>query len=519
MVDDSPKRNGLENILTLPSAIAKGLPWPELGSAEQRQWQTQAVRQVGQWHEVQEEIREAVDETIGKAPTPEEANWETITLVSLTTKQSALLSDLEKLPAALSAHWSQSSARQLERRQTAATQAIAAVRQALADLEVGSLDHARTSQDEAEAALVVLRGTLKNHDWAAKIGLLTIIVLIAWQLLAPQKLRLIPGPLLAVVVATLVSAGFALPVLYVELPDSLLAGVHLPWNLSTEVLRDAPWAKLLQTGAVIALVASAETLLCASAVDKMHSGPRTQYNRELMAQGVGNSICGMLGALPMTGVIVRSSANVLAGGKTRLSAFLHGVWLLVFVVGLGTLLRLIPTSCLAAILVYTGYRLINFKDIKNLYQHDKGEVMVYFVTLFSIVLTDLLTGVLTGVFLSALRLLLQFSNLEIDLKHVNKTRWELRLQGAATFLRLPNLVAALDQVSPEAHLHVYLDDLTYIDHACFELLMNWEKQHQATGGQLIIDWSALHYHFRQHRPVHNSTPSPKATKETVEVES
>ena len=81
----------------------------------------------------------------------------------------------------------------------------------------------------------------------------------------------------------------------------------------------------------MALIASAETLLCATAVDKMHGGQRTNYDRELMAQGVGNTICGLVGALPMTGVIVRSAANVQAGAKTRKSAMLHGVWLLVFV--------------------------------------------------------------------------------------------------------------------------------------------------------------------------------------------
>jgi len=117
---------------------------------------------------------------------------------------------------------------------------------------------------------------------------------------------------------------------------------------------------------VIAVVASAETLLCATAVDQMHQGPRTRYDKELAAQGVGNMICGFLGALPMTGVIVRSSANVQSGAMTRLSAILHGVWLLVFVVLLAFLLRLIPISALAAILVYTGYKLVNPKSIKDL---------------------------------------------------------------------------------------------------------------------------------------------------------
>src|SRR5687767_15919283 len=106
----------------------------------------------------------------------------------------------------------------------------------------------------------------------------------------------------------------------------------------------------------LAFVASAETLLCATAVDRMHTVPRTKYDRELMAQGVGNALCGLLGALPMTGVIVRSSANVQAGARSRASAVLHGAWLLLFVSALPFVLELVPTASLAAVLVFTGYK-------------------------------------------------------------------------------------------------------------------------------------------------------------------
>ena len=106
---------------------------------------------------------------------------------------------------------------------------------------------------------------------------------------------------------------------------------------------------------------------------------RTNYDKELAAQGIGNMICGLLGALPMTGVIVRSSANVEAGAKTRLSTILHGGWLLLFVSLLAFVLRMIPTAALAAMLVYTGYKLINFKAIRDLRQYGWGEVVIYFV--------------------------------------------------------------------------------------------------------------------------------------------
>jgi MFS superfamily sulfate permease-like transporter len=242
----------------------------------------------------------------------------------------------------------------------------------------------------------------------------------------------------------------------------------------------------------VALVASAETLLCATAVDKLHNGPRAKYDRELFAQGVGNSVCGLLGGLPMTGVIVRSSANVDAGAKTRASAILHGMWLLVMVAALPFVLKQIPISSLAAVLVYTGYKLVNLKVVKELYKFGWSEVFIYFATMITIVATDLLIGVMTGIVLAALKLLWTFSHLEIRRESdTQKQRSTLFLNGTATFLRLPKLAAALDEVPANHELHVQLERLNYIDHACLDLLMNWEKQHEATGGSLVIDWDSL----------------------------
>jgi MFS superfamily sulfate permease-like transporter len=270
-----------------------------------------------------------------------------------------------------------------------------------------------------------------------------------------------------------------------------------------------PLSVVVQAGVVLAIVASAETLLCATAVDQMQSETRTNYDKELAAQGIGNMICGLFGALPMTGVIVRSSANVEAGGKTRLSTILHGVWLLVFVSLLAFLLRMIPTAALAAMLVFTGYKLINFKAIRELKKYGWGEVSIYAATLTTIVCTDLLTGVLTGVALSAAKLLHKFSKLKVHLEIGDDGgKSVLSLVGAATFLRLPRLADALDRVPAAAELHVDFDRLTYIDHACLDLLMNWAKQHEVTGGTLVVDWDSLHANF--HSTPHRIAPAGHA---------
>jgi MFS superfamily sulfate permease-like transporter len=240
----------------------------------------------------------------------------------------------------------------------------------------------------------------------------------------------------------------------------------------------------------------------------MHNGPRAQYDRELMAQGVGNIVCGGLGALPMTGVIVRSSANVLAGGKTRLSTVMHGCWLLLFVVGLPQMMSYIPRSCLGAILVYTGIKLVNVKAIKELWSYGKSEVAIYAVTLAVIVAADLLTGVLVGIALAAAKLLYGVSHLHTDLQITHGGKQAvLKLRGSATFLRLPKLADELQRVPQGTSLHVDFEHLDYIDHACIDLLMSWAKQHESVGGRLTIDWDSLHARFRSE----SSNGKPKLT--------
>lgn len=331
------------------------------------------------------------------------------------------------------------------------------------------------------------------HHQAAAIGLLTIVSIVLWQLFSPRKLKVIPAPLVAVIIATIAASAFGLEIRRIDVPSNLLSAVTLP---GFDVLGSIDGSIILAALAM-ALVASAETLLCATAVDQLHSGPRTKYDKELAAQGVGNMICGFLGALPMTGVIVRSSANVEAGGKTRLSAFLHGVWLLVFVAALPFVLRMIPTACLAALLVYTGYRLVNVAAIKKLATYGRGELGIYAATVIGVVTIDLLSGVLIGVGLALVKLLYTFSHLTIRTEtSPDGGRTTLHLEGAATMLALPKLAKALEEVPGSTELHARIDQLDYIDHACLNLLMDWERQHQATGGQLVVDWEELTGRFR-----------------------
>ena len=343
--------------------------------------------------------------------------------------------------------------------------------------------------------MAVSRSESTSHHLAALTGVITIVTLMGWQKLAPKRLAVVPAPLVAVIVASLFAVISGVDILKIKVPQNLLDEVTLPAAATFWQLLTTP--AILTAGIVLAAVASAETLLCTTALDQMHNGERARYDRELMAQGVGNLVCGGLGALPMTGVIVRSSANVLAGGKTRLSTIFHGCWLLLFVVGLPQVMGYIPQSCLGAILVYTGCKLVNIKAIKQLWSYGKSEVAIYTVTLVVIVVADLLTGVLVGIALAAAKLLYSVSHLHSELEVTHGGRQAvLNLHGSATFLRLPQLADELARVPRGASLHVDFEHLDYIDHACIDLLMNWAKQHESVGGRLTIDWDSLHARFR-----------------------
>lgn len=355
----------------------------------------------------------------------------------------------------------------------------------------------------ATLPLAVWKGLAEpQHQPAAFIGVLTIVAIVLWAAFAPKSVKFFPAPLVGVLLGTLVAVLFQADVARIAVPNNLADAMQWPAFDELSGLFSGPSliekvGPILLAGMALAFVASAESLLTATAVDAMQQhSPRTNYDRELTAQGIGNLLCGIVGALPITGVIVRSGANVQAGARTRRSAILHGVWLLLFAAMLPQVLRLVPVSSLAAVLVYTGYKLMNPKAVRKLSEFGKGEVAIYAATLGIVVIVDLLTGIVVGIGLALGKLLYTFSHLEIRVKSdAGRRRTEIFLEGTATFVRLPRLAAALEAVPQDTELHVHFEHLDYIDHACLELLMNWEKQHVASGGHLVLDWDELRARF------------------------
>lgn len=327
--------------------------------------------------------------------------------------------------------------------------------------------------------------TLESAEWAFGVGLATIAAMLGWERFRPARLRLVPGALVGVVAGTAVAMIGGLAVVKVVVPASIAGAVTLPdAGFLARMLDPTVFIAAL----AIAFIASAETLLSAAAVDKMHDGVRTDYNKELRAQGIGNLLCGAAGALPMTGVIVRSSANVQAGAATRASTMLHGVWILAFVALLPFVLREIPMAALAAVLVVTGWRLVGLTHVRHLFhRHGLLPVAIWAATLTMVVATDLLTGVLVGIGLSMLELIPNLRGLRLKVDTTSDADGEaIRLQGAATFVSLPRLSDALDRVPAGTPVTLDATGLTAVDHTTAELLRDWFTRRRAGGHAVTL---------------------------------
>lgn len=327
-----------------------------------------------------------------------------------------------------------------------------------------------------------------STELALGLGVLTIAVMLGWERLRPASLSLVPGALLGVVAATAAAWGLGLDVARIQVPQSISAAFVLPTGAGWF----APLANpaILVSAAAVAFIASAETLLSAAAVDRMHDGVRTQYDKELRAQGIGNLLCGVFGALPMTGVIVRSSANVQAGARTRLSTILHGVWILGFVALLPWLLREVPMAALGGILVVTGWRLVSLKHVRHLFKaHGLLPAGIWAATFILVVTADLLTGVLVGLALSLLEVIPHAKDLRLRVhEHEDEGRLRVVLHGAATFIGLSRLNAVLERQA-DRPVHLDLGNVRAMDHTTAETLSEWIVRRRRAGRKDVVTGS------------------------------
>lgn len=346
------------------------------------------------------------------------------------------------------------------------------------------------------------------HQQAALIGLLTLAVLVGMSLLKRTQLRHVPPPLAAVIIATAATVAFGLEIIRVDMPDVIWGALAPPSLDDFEMLRDPA---LVFAALALTLVSSAETLLCSSALDGMHEGPRANYDRELVAQGVGNLACGSCGVPPVTGVITRSTPNVQAGATGRQSAILVGTMLLIFLLAFPTLLEIVPQACLAAILVYVGYKLVRNRPYAELLRYGKSELIIFIATVVVIVGVNLLAGIGVGVLLALGKLAFShgrdFHKLEIEVRHDDEhDRVDVILDGAASFVRLPRLAGTLESLPKDREVLLHVDQLEYIDHACLDIITKWERQRIRQRAPVRVEWNRLQYTYHAGNRLDDTPP-------------
>ncbi|MEU2726868.1 SulP family inorganic anion transporter [Streptomyces griseoviridis] len=323
------------------------------------------------------------------------------------------------------------------------------------------------------------------HPAAVSVGVLTLTLLLLWPRVpgrAGRLLRTVPAALVAVAGATAVASLTGLTVPRVELPS---------W--SSHALAGLPEGPVLGIAAAVlttTLVCSVQSLLGAVAVDKLVSARpglttrvgRSDLDRELLGQGTANVVSGALGGLPVAGVAVRSSANVNAGAVSRNSTLLHGVLVVAAALLMVPLLELIPLAALAALVMSVGIQMVSLHHIRTVTRH--REVLVYVVTTLGVVLFGVLQGVILGVAVAVAVAMHRLARTRIT--HEEKEgAHHIHVRGQLTFLAVPRLSRALHLVPHGTRAVVRLDG-SFMDHAAYESLQDWQKTHTAQGGTVEL---------------------------------
>lgn len=315
------------------------------------------------------------------------------------------------------------------------------------------------------------------HRPGVILGVLVIVIMVGWRWV-PAKVRRVPGPLVAIVAVTAISVIFPFHVRRINLEGSPLDALRLP------DLPHGNWGAFAIGVITVALIASVESLLSAVSVDRMHNGPRTDFNRELVGQGAANIVSGGIGGLPVTGVIVRSSTNVIAGAKSRASSIMHGFWVLLFTIPFAGLVEEIPTAALAGLLIVIGMQLLKPAHIETAMK--SGDLAVYVVTAVCVIFLNLLHGVMIGLALAIVLTGWRVIRVKIETQPVDD-EWRISIEGAAcTFLALPRLTRVLAAVPQGATVTVAIA-VHYLDHAAHQTITDWQHQHEATGGTVHIE--------------------------------
>lgn len=319
------------------------------------------------------------------------------------------------------------------------------------------------------------------------VGIISLLMMLFWDKILSKRLpdlyKLIPSSLVAIILGTILALMYPM--------------FNSTWVIKTSQLVQLPlirswvdfvsqtvfphWPALLnpkvyQSAFSIAFVASIESILCIEAIDKLDpQHRRTPVNRELLAQGTGNFISGLLGGLPITSVIVRSSVNLHAGAQSKLSTILHGCFLLLAILFAAPLMNTIPLAALSAVLILTGYKLAHPQLFRRLYKNGWDQFIPFVVTILAILFTDLMIGVFIGIAVSAVFILRNHYNAKVVSVHNRGKITEIVLSENLTFLNKQQIIETLERLPHHAKVLINGSKTTYIDHDILEVLEDFSK--------------------------------------------
>jgi MFS superfamily sulfate permease-like transporter len=340
--------------------------------------------------------------------------------------------------------------------------------------------------DGGHALDTIVQPLSQIHPGVTLICFISLAILIVWEQPFMKKIRVIPAPLVAVVVAILLNNWFVNAFPAMAISSNYLVQVPVAKNLNEFLgLFTFPdfsvmfHKEVIATAVILAAVASVETLLCIEAIDKMDPLRRlTSQNRELKAQGVGNLISGLIGGLPITSVIVRSTANLNAGARTKASTIIHGVLILVFCMFIPSLLNLIPLGALAAILLITGYKLAKLSVFKEMFVKGLEQWAPFMITVLGVVFTDLLLGVAMGLGASVIAILYKnMKNSYFFHKHQHQHGELIRisLSEEVSFLNKASIKLTLDHLPKNVIVIIDASKSQYIDFDVLELIKEFKE--------------------------------------------
>jgi carbonic anhydrase/SulP family sulfate permease len=368
--------------------------------------------------------------------------------------------------------------------------------------DVGEMSFLQPDQKNSFTELV--ETTFDIDIGAATVGLTCLAVMILWGKVRLLRKSVVPAPLVVVIVgsllATVLRGGWVIgPEHMVRLPDvegwARLTGMFILPDFSVLGTKSVYTA-----AATVAIVASLETLLNLEAVDKIDPARRdSPPNRELFAQGIGNIVSGMLGGIPVTSVIVRSSVNINAGAKSKASTVVHGLLLIFCVVLLPAVLNRIPLAALAAILIVTGYKLAKPKIFKSFWSQGWNQFLPFIITILAIVFTDLLIGILIGLGVSLAFIL--FNNLKRPLnriveRHIGGDVLHLQLPNQVSFLNRAMIAKTLEEIGEGTEVLLDARDTDYIDADILQLIREFESEVAPTRG-IRVSMVGFKQHYDQ----------------------